>query len=83
MSVQFPSRQMIQQLSELQPTLRRGAHVLYVGDPYPKESYILLFTTSLFYRDLSIAVDRAAGFKPGYDAVFGFRDGRLIPVTTP
>lgn len=78
MSVQFPSRDLIRQLSELRPSLRRGARVLFVDDPFPKDTYTLLFTTTLFYRDLSITVDRAPSPQPGYDAVFGFRDGRLV-----
>jgi hypothetical protein len=83
MSVQFPSRDMIQDLGRLRPTLRRGARVLYVADPFPKTSYTLLFTTTLLYRDLSITVDRAPSPQPGYDAVFGFRDGRLVPLDVP
>jgi hypothetical protein len=82
MSVQFPSRQMIQGLASLHPSLRPGARVLYVGDPFPKESYILAFVTTLYYRDLSITVDRAPAPRPGYDAVFGFHDGRLIALAS-
>jgi hypothetical protein len=83
MSVQFPSREIFQGLSELRPSLRRGARVLYVGDPFPKESYTLLFATALFYRDLSITVDRAAAPKPGYDVILGFHEGRFVAIPNP
>jgi hypothetical protein len=83
MSVQFPTREIFQGLSELRQPLRRGARVLYVGDPFPKDSYTLLFATALFYRDLSIAVDRAAVPQPGYDAVFAFREGQLVVIPNP
>jgi hypothetical protein len=77
-SVQFPSREIIEDLRRLRPTLRPAARVLYAGDPFPQTSYVLMFATTLFYRDLSITVDRAPAPRPGYDAVFGFRDGRLV-----
>jgi hypothetical protein len=80
MSVQFPSRDMIQDLSRLRPSIRPGARVLYVDDPFPKSSFTLLFTTALFYRDLSVTVDRASDPRPGYDAIFAFRDRRLVPL---
>ena len=79
-SVQFPSRDLIRQLSDARPSLRRGGRVLFVDDPFPKDGYTLLFTTALFYRDLSITVDRAPAARAGYDAVFAFRNGRLLPL---
>jgi hypothetical protein len=67
----------------LKPRLPRGAHVLFVGDPFARDDYFLLFLTRLLYRDMSITVDRtppAPGLAIGhqcYDAVFTLQDGRL------
>ena len=84
MSIQPPSREITEDLSRLRPELRRGARLLFVDDPLPKDSYSLLFATRLFYRDLTIDVERAQtqSVPPSeysrYDAVFGFRGNRLI-----
>jgi len=86
MSVQPPSREVTEDLTRLRPVLRRGARVLFVDDPSPKDSYFLTFETRLFYRDMSIEVDRTQTQSvppseyPRYDAVFGFRGNRLILV---
>jgi len=87
MSVQPPSREVTEDLTRLRPVLRRGARVLFVDDPSPKDSYFLIFETRLFYRDMSIEVDRTKTQSvppseyPRYDAVFGFRGNRLILVS--
>lgn len=84
MSVQPPSREITADLSRLRPVLRRGARILFVDDPFPKDSYFLLFTTRLFYRDMTVDLERTQtqSVPPSeysrYDAVFGFRGGRLI-----
>jgi hypothetical protein len=81
---QPPSRELTEDLARLRPVLPRGARILFVDDPFPKDSSFLLYTTHLFYRDLTVAVERAgvppvppSGY-PLYDAVFGYRGGRLI-----
>jgi len=87
MSVQPPSREVTEDLTRLRPVLRRSARVLFVDDPSPKDSYFLLFVTRLFYRDMSIEVDRTQTQSvplseyAHYDAVFGFRGNRLILVS--
>jgi hypothetical protein len=81
MGVQFPSREIVGQLSQLRPALRRGGRILYIDDPFPRSSFTLHFVTYLFYRDLSLDVQRAqlpSEQPAGYDAVFVFRGGRLI-----
>jgi hypothetical protein len=89
MSVQPPSREIISGLAGLQPVLRRGARILFVNDPFPADSYFLLFTARLLYRDMTIQVDRkqiqsvAESNYAHYDAVFGFRDGRVVKLSEP
>ena len=84
MSVQPPSREMTADLARLHPALRRGGHVLFVDDPYPKDSYLLLFMTRLFYHDMTVEVVRTqvqpvpATEYSHYDAVFGFQKNRLV-----
>ena len=84
MSVQPPSREIAEDLSRLRPVLRRGARVLFVDDPFAKDSLFLSFATRLFYRDMTMDPVRTQ-LQPvlpseysQYDAVFGFREGRLI-----
>ena len=58
-SVQPPSRQLAKEMIALRPSLRRGARVLFVADPFARDEYFLLFLTRLLYRDMSITVERA------------------------
>ena len=73
----------------LRPTLPRGARVLFIGHPFAKDQYFLLFLIRLLYRDVSIAVEEAPashGARTGqvhYDAVFTFQQGRLMDATGP
>jgi hypothetical protein len=84
MSLQPPSRELIEDLSRQRPVLRRGARVLFVDDPFSKDSLFLSFATRLFYRDITMDPERTQihPVPPSeysqYDAVFGFRRGRLI-----
>ena len=84
MSVQPPSREIAADLNRLRPSLRRGALVLFVDDPFAKYGYFLLFETRLCYHDMTIELDRkgASQAPPSeysrYDAVFGFRGDHLI-----
>jgi hypothetical protein len=63
--------------------------VLFVGDPFAKDEYFLLFLTRLLYRDMSITVERAPLGQASrighdhYDAVFTFQHGRLMDATGP
>ena len=52
------------------PGLPRGARVLFVGDPFARDDYSLLFLTRLLYGDMSITVDRSP---PGQGFVDGAR----------
>jgi hypothetical protein len=75
-SVQPPSRRLAAEMIALRPRLPRGARVLFLGDPFARDDYFLLFLTRLLYRDMTITVDRtppSKGFATGrdcYDAVF-------------
>ena len=60
----------------LRPSLPRGARVLFVGDPFAKDEYFLLFLTRLVYRDMSITVEKTTPGQ-GYDAVFTFQHGHF------
>jgi hypothetical protein len=80
MSVQPPSRELAEDLRGLRPALRRGARILFVDDPFPRDSYSLLFTARLVYRDMTLDVERTRTqpVPPSeysrYDAVFEFRE---------
>jgi hypothetical protein len=86
---QPPSRRLADELIALQPSLPRGARVLFIGHPFAKDEYFLLFLTRLLYRDMSITVEDAPvghGPRTGrghYDAVFTFQQGRLVDATGP
>ncbi|MGC4049977.1 MAG: hypothetical protein QM757_11385 [Paludibaculum sp.] len=88
-SVQPPSRQLSAQLLALQSGLPRGGRVLFVGDPFAADNYLLLFLTRLVYRDMSITVERlplsqCPRIQYGhYDAVFRFQHGRLARAEGP
>lgn len=88
-SVQPPSRQLASQLLALRPDLPRGGRVLFVGDPFAADNYLLLFLTRLLYRDMSISVERAPLSQDPriqyghYDAVFRFEHGHLVSATGP
>jgi len=88
MSAQPPSREIAQDLARLQPTLRHGARLLFVDDPFPTDSYFLLFVTRLYYRDMTIQADRTRlkAASPSeyshYDVIFGFQGRRLVRLST-
>ncbi len=81
MSVQPPSRELAEDLARLRPHVRRGARILAVDDPFPRDTYELLFETRLFYRDMTIEVDQVRAPRTangtGYDAILRFRGNRL------
>jgi hypothetical protein len=79
LAAQIPTRAISAQLLREHPTLRRGARVLFVGDPYPKQYYDLAFLTQLLYADPTIEVHRTAveavppeGLE-GFDAVIALK----------
>lgn len=84
MAPQPPSRELTQDLSRLRPVLPRGARILFVDDPFPKDSSFLLYTTQLFYRDMTVDLERTRiqlvppSEYSRYDAVFGFSGSRLV-----
>jgi len=88
-NAQPPSRQIADELVGLRPALPRGARLLFIADPFPKDQYFLLFLVRLLYHDMSITVDRAPdgrGSNTGrerYDAVFAFRQDRLVDAMGP
>ncbi|HEX4133825.1 MAG TPA: hypothetical protein VHY84_04315 [Bryobacteraceae bacterium] len=82
-TMQPPSREVAAQLIALRPTMPRGAHILFIGDPYPQNEYFLLFLTRALYHDIGITVDKLpANQNPQpqtarYDAVFRYQNGQL------
>ena len=86
---QPPSRRVAEELIALRPSLPRGARVLFLDYPFAKDKYFPLFLTRLLYRDMSITVEEApVGHDPPpahghFDAVFTFRQGRLVGATGP
>jgi hypothetical protein len=86
---QPPSRQLAKELIALRPSLPRGARVLFVNDPFPKDEYFLDFLTRLLYRDMGITVEKAPLGKSRqtesdhYDAVFTFERLHLVDATGP
>ncbi|MGJ5817241.1 hypothetical protein [Paludibaculum fermentans] len=84
-TAQPPSRQLAAEMLALRPTLPRGGHVLFVGDPFAPDEYFLLFLTRLLYRDMSLTVDRTSPQQPlrrhHFDAVFTFQCGHLLSAT--
>jgi len=84
LSVQPPAREMAAELLRVQPQVKRGAHVLFVDDPFPRDQYFLLFLTRLLYHDMTIEVTRTS-VQPcpvaqyrNYDVVLLYRRGNLL-----
>lgn len=82
-SVQPPSREMITELARVQPSVAKGARILFVDDPFDRRGHFLVFLSRLFYHDMTLQVERTA-VKPvpasdygKYEAVFLVREGRL------
>jgi hypothetical protein len=62
--------------------LPRGARVLFLADPFPKDDWILTFMFRLHYRDEDIRVDRAVSMRAppdlaSYDCLLRLEGGRL------
>jgi hypothetical protein len=80
-SVQPPSREIAAELRRQQPSVKRGARLLFVNDPFRNDPYFLLFLTRLLYNDMTIEVTRTAEHQVSpdqygrYDAVFIFTHG--------
>jgi hypothetical protein len=83
-SADLPTTEMAAQLQRVQPAVPRGAHLFFESDPFPAQTFYLVFLVRLFYRDLTIEVARAKDGNPGgvgnFDAVFRWDDGSLAKV---
>jgi hypothetical protein len=81
MKAEPPTRELAQDLARLKPHMPHGARILSIDDPFPPDTYDLLFETRLFYRDMTIEVERVRTPQivntAGYDAVLRFQGGRL------
>ena len=83
-SADLPTTETIAQLQQVQPSLPKGAHLFFESDPFPPQTFSLVFLVRLFYRDLTIEVARAkdgdAADSRHFDAVFRWDDGKLVKV---
>lgn len=84
------SQQIISDLQDMHPAFPDGATLYFDDDPYPKNSYTLLFLVQLAYDNQTINVERQKilGFYPpveGERTFFRFtvREGRVEPVFDP
>jgi hypothetical protein len=83
-SADLPTTEMIAELRRVQPTLRPGGHLYFQSDPFPSQSFSLVFLVRLFYADLTVEVGRAKDgdtFASPYDAVFQWEQGKLQRVS--
>ncbi len=84
-NAQPPTRQRAKEMLAFRPTLPRGARVLFIGDPFPKNDYSLVFLLRLLYGDMSIRVERQtvgqAQVDGRYNVVFRFRETHLVAAT--
>jgi len=77
--VQRDMRELLARMQFRNATLVPHARVLFVDDPFGSDSWILMFTMQLLYRDPTIRVD-IARHRPharAYDYVFAYTDGQL------
>jgi hypothetical protein len=85
-SAELPTDEMITQLWQVQPRIRRGALLYFASDPFPPKSFSLVFLVRLFYDDLTIQAARAKDGDPSegghFDTVFRWDDGKLVKVET-
>lgn len=73
------------ELMRLNQALPRGAHVLFLHDRFPTDSWGPLELTVLLYRDRTLWVDRPSMMKTApdltkYDCVFDYAGGQLVVV---
>jgi hypothetical protein len=81
------SRSVVEQVHDLQPSLRRGSKILFRDDPFD-QPHQMAFLMCLSYRDASLVVDSAKFMKApsnvaAYDYVFDYRMGRLFASKEP
>jgi hypothetical protein len=67
-----------ERLKEIAGPLPRGAKVLFLADPYPKNEWMLTFIFRLYYQDDAIRVDRARAMRVFPDAVAQAEYDRLF-----
>lgn len=67
-----------ERLKEIAGPLPRGAKVLFLADPYPKDEWLLTFIFRLYYRDEAIRVDRVRAMRVFPDAVAQAEYDRLF-----
>lgn len=85
-SAELPTTEMTTELQRVEPALPRGAHLYFRSDPFPPQTFSLVFLVRLFYRDLTVQVARAKDGDPpagSYDAVFQWDEGRLVAAADP
>ena len=76
--------QVIQQFRALNPHVRPHSHVVFLNDPFTE--WDMLFIADLWFRDRSVTVhlQRLTPLPPSalasVDAVFDYRDGRLLRI---
>ena len=79
------NREILSQLHKLHPVLKAGARVLFLDDPFPRDSWFLFFSLRLMYKDQGIFVDRVKNRARSrlYNYVFSYSGGRLSELPLP
>jgi hypothetical protein len=82
-----PVERTVRELKALYPHLNRSVRLLFLHDAFQPDTFDLLFTIRLLYRDPSIEVHRLSapddqhpplGSLPHYDHIFDYRDFHYI-----
>jgi hypothetical protein len=82
-----PEERTARQFKELYPNLKGPVRLLFLNDAFPRDTWALLMTIQLLYRDPSIEVHRLSGLDeqhpplknlPHYDHIFDYRDFHYI-----
>jgi hypothetical protein len=84
--VQNANRGYHDQLLQVLPTVKGGARILVLNDPYPADGFDASFLIRLTYQDMTLAIDRVRfpwlakrKFDPAnYDVVLNFLDNRWV-----
>lgn len=86
--VQNANRSYHDQLLQVLPTVKPGARILVINDPYPADGFDASFLIRLTYEDMTLHIDRVRfpwlakrSFDPAnYDVVLNFLNGRWVLV---